>query len=332
MTERLRELLHQAGPEPEPLQVNEIAHRVRRRRRARAGMAAAVSAAVVAAIVVPLAVSAHSGPRAELVVANPSPTPSGHTDTGFTPPPSITVSGTVIPYAGPVPWSDAVIASPGATWMMISADIGQKLCGYNEERVEVRQEADAVEVLVAGYAKPAPVGVACTADRRGPAPLAIRLQAPLGARHLVDAYDHVRHEVLVASTVATVSGVPSAYYAQPISWEDTTRVVHRSWTTTGSQKLLLPPSTITLTKAPAGTIEADGMPDGALVASGVPVADALARVWSYASSYNGHEGLEITIRWTGADGSAYQLVTSTWSGSTISVPQAEALARSVHVG
>lgn len=331
MTERLRELLHEAAPEPEPLQVKDIARRVRRRRWTRTGVASTVAAAVVAAIVVPLTASNHSGPRAEVVVGGPSTSTSGPINPGFTPPPTITVSGKVIPYVGPVPWSDAVIATADSTTITILADADNGLCGPPTERVEVHQDAETVRVLVAGYELPLPPGVACAAVAHGPQPLTVQLSAPLRDRHLVDAYDQVTHRVLVAATVPTLAGIPNGYEEQPIRWDESAREVERSWRTTGSLQALVPPSMITLTKAPAGTVEADGMPDGTLVASGVPVAGGLARVWSYTSSYNGNNGLEVTVRWTGADGSVYQLVASTWSGSTIGVSQAEALGRSVHL-
>lgn len=329
MSERLSELLREAAPESEPVRLQDVARRVRRTRRTRVGLAAVLVSAATAGVVVPLAVSTNVGHTARVTVAE-----------GLTPPPTTTVDGRAIPYVGTVPWADAVIATAQSTTVTIFADgdrVGGDACGLPTERVQVRQNADSVVVLVAGYAQPLPPGVGCAGVGHLPQLQPIRLTAPLGTRRLIDASTQVAHAVLDASGVPTLTGLPAGYVPQPVQWDEKTGEVNRTWATT-------PPTSstsasyITLTRAPAGVIESDdgphtpGLnpdgPNGSLVASGVPVANgtARARVWAYDDLHN-HM---VTMRWTDADGLGHQLVTDTPPGGSLGVAQAEALARSVH--
>lgn len=330
MTERLRQLLREAEPEPAPMPLDEIRDRVRRTRRTRAGLAGALTAVVAAAIVVPLAVI--PGPSHQAVVtAGPANLGAAKS---ISIPEAITVGGSVIPYVGTVPWLNAVTPSPDSTTLTIYADgdqIGHGVCGLPDERVEVHQDADSVQVLVAGYAQPLAPGVACAGVGHSPQPQQVQLTAPLGARRLVDASDNTTHKALTATTVPTLTGVPAGYQQQPVTWDEQTGEVVRSWRVPAGTGLAVPTS-ITLTQAPTGVLESQDPtaagPAGTLIATGVPVADgtAQARVWEDSNTY----GRSITVRWKGTDGPDHQLVTSAPPADGLSVTQAETLARSVH--
>lgn len=296
-------------------------------------MATMFAATAVAAIVVPLTAVHTNGHRAEVVVAGPSTSTNSLSSNGFSIPSSITVSGTSIPYVGNIPWANAVTPTAHSTTLTIYAD-GDKAghCSLPIERVLVHQDAGTVVVLVAGYAQPLPTGTACAGVGHGPQPLTVDLRAPLGERHLVDAYDQVTHPLLIASTLPTLAGIPSGYEEEPVRWQDQTGQARRTWMAGGLRTTSepVPQSMITLTRTPAARLEKDlGPAAGALVASDVPVAGGVARVWSYSSRYEGYSGLQVTVRWTSFDGHDYELLTSTWSGG-LGVPQAEALARAVH--
>lgn len=327
MTERLRELLREAATDPEPLRPQDIAHRLRHRRRVRAGVASAFGAAAVAAVVAPLTAVHTNGHQTEVVVAGPSTSPNSLSSNGFSIPSSITVSGASIPYVGNIPWADAVTPTADSTTLTIYAD-GDKAgqCGLPIERVSVRQDADTVVVLVAGYARPLPPGMACAGVGHGPQPLTVDLAAPLGQRHLVDAYDQLTHPLLVGSTVATIPVAPAGYVEQPVQWDQQTGEVTRSWLLKASTEQAQPPSYLYLRRAPAGMIEAQNASSaGTLVASGVPVPGGLARVWSYHNEI----GHEFTVLWRGAGGLEYEVDLNTPPDSSLGVAEAEALARSV---
>lgn len=330
MTERLRQLLREAEPEPEPLALAGIRDRVRRARRVRAGTAAAVAAVVAAAIAIPLAVI--PGPSHQAVLTA-TPSHPG-TAAGISHPATIMVGGSIVPYVGTVPWSDAVTPSPDSTTLTIYADgdkIGNGVCGLPTERIEVHQDADSVQVQVAGYAQPFPPGVACAGTAHRLQPHQIQLTAPLGARRLLDAANNTMHKALTASSVPTLAEVPAGYQQQPVTWNEQTGQINRSWRVPPAPALADSPS-ITLTQAPAGVIESQDPtpkgPEGALIATGVPVANgtAQARVWDYS---NNDQRL-ITVRWTSADGLDHQLATSAPPARSLSPAQTEALARSVH--
>lgn len=301
-------------------------------------MATAVAVAAVAAVVVPLTGPSHGGARVEITVASPSTQASGpFTASGITPPAAITVDGSEVPYVGTVPWSDAVAPSSASTTLTIYADgdqIGHEVCGLPTERVEVHQDAQTVQVLVAGYAHPLPAGTACSGVGHLPQPLTVHLTEPLGGRRVVDASTNTTRRVLAAFSVPTLAGVPTGFAQFPVTWDEKTGEVNRNWRTAplSSSSMF---SLITLTRASAGVIEShDGPPtptnpdgpNGTLVASAVPVAGGAARVWDHTDRYQ-HI---VTVRWTTPDGLEHQLLTSTPPGGSLGVPQAEALARSVH--
>ncbi len=274
-------------------------------------------------------------------VSQPSPRSSAAPSprSSAAPPATITVAGGDVPYVGTVPWANPVIATAATTTLTIYADgdlVGHGVCGLPTERVEVHQDADSVQVLVAGYAHPLSAGQACAGVGHSPQPHQVQLGAPLGSRRLIDTSDNAKHRVLVAAGVPTLSGVPAGYRQVPVTWDEQTGEVTRTWST-DPRLSSTPPSMITLTQAPAGVIQShdgprtpinpDG-PNGALVAVGVAVANgtAQARVWDYTDVYN-HI---VTVRWTSANGLAHQLATFTPPGGRLGAPQAEALARAVH--
>ena len=121
-------------------------------------------------------------------------------------PKSIVVHGKTVPYAGQVPWADAVIADARSSSVVIYADgdsmVAKKfVCGLPDERIFATETSTSVTILVAGYGTPLPAGEACSAVGHRPQIERVTLTAPLGRRKLVDATGLKMHTVLDASSV-----------------------------------------------------------------------------------------------------------------------------------
>jgi hypothetical protein len=214
----------------------------------------------------------------------------------------VQAGGKRLPYAGKVPWADAV-ANPGDPRRITVMADGQRMHGTDTcvlpvERPVVRSTSATVSILVAGYGRPPPAGVACGEPGRGSQRVTVTLPSPLDRRALVDATTGLRHRVLDPAAVPNVSVAPG-YVAAPISWQDRTGVVTRDW----SSNACATDCSIKLLFAPAGSSARLDHFNGMSVGGHVSINGSAATIYKYRERRGQLLLLETAIGWTRPDGS-----------------------------
>lgn len=208
-----------------------------------------------------------------------------HVDVGQRPaaPTSIVVNGKTIPYAGGVPWADAIVSDPRSSSVAVYADgdamVTKKfVCGLPTERAYVHETSTRVTILVAGYERALAANVGCSDVGHAPQAHLVALKAPLGRRTLIDATGLRSHPVLDASTVPQLT-VPAGFAADPITWSDGTgRITLGYHTANDTERIYLDFGTLA-TIAPD-----DGR--GGTVLEKVRIGSATATVRRYKDIYN----------------------------------------------
>ena len=205
----------------------------------------------------------------------------------------ITVSGSSVPYAGLVPWANAVTdpAQPGVIDVYADGDsIHTKafLCGLPTERVHVVETATSVTVSILGFARP--FRGMCAGVGHTPQLQQVVLTAPLGARTLIDAATGTSHRVLDPASVPTVGALPTGFHALPITWDESTGLTRRTYFDTPTRTLRT--RIINLTVAAPAALSAAAPPEGSVIGT-TPINGIPSTIRHYADQYQ----YFITIDW-----------------------------------
>lgn len=246
---------------------------------------------------------------------------------------SILVHGKRVPYAGRVPWSDAISDPHNPRRVVVFADginmRGKPTCVLPIERPSVHVTGHAVEILIAGYADPMPPDTACAPVAPNPQRVVVRLPSPLGQRSLIDATTGMRHPVLDPAPVPNLGiPVPTGYAAQPISWDERTGIVTRDWTSKACATQCL----IQLRYAPPTSHAQFDLFSGLSVSGGVAIHHSRATIYSYREKQGMVLLSETALLWTRPDHSRILISVGGVEGGPTLAPtraQAIALARSI---
>ena len=239
--------------------------------------------------------------------------------------PSITVDGKTIPYAGSIPWANAVAdpTDPRVLYVEAQGDNlkGVQVCGAPIQRVQITQTTSTVTLLVAGYATPLPAGTACGGVGHAPVRQKIELAAPLAGRPLLDAATDKTHPVLDPATVPTAHHVPSGFVQQPLGWEEGTGLASRVWSSS------LDPSGSTLSIEYGSRLAIESQipaPDGPTWAP-VQVGSQTAAVWHTRSQYQDRYSLQ----WNVDASHSIRMTTNSPPGTPLTETEVLAIARSI---
>lgn len=242
---------------------------------------------------------------------------------------SITVNGKPVPYAGRVPWSDAILDPHNPRRIFVFADggnmRGKPTCVLPIERPSVHATTHEVEILIAGYANPIPPNTACAPVGPSPQDVAVTLPSPLGQRSLIDITTGLHHPVLNPATVPDVGiPVPTGYVAQPISWDERTGIVTHDWVSRACATQCL----IEMRYAPPTSDAQFDLFSGLHITGDVPVHHARATIYTYREK----QFTETALVWTRSDHSRILISVGGLPGRQTPAPtraQAIALARSI---
>jgi hypothetical protein len=293
----------------------------RRSNRLRVGMLIAAVVVVVAGIALAAVLVGGSGRKTQ-------PPSNGA-------PAFVLVHGKRVPYAGKVPWADAIADPHDPRRLVVYADgdnlRGRFVCGIPIERPTVHVTSHRVSILIAGYAPVVPASSACAEPGHGPQPVTVDLGQPLGHRVVVDPTTGLRHRVLNPTAVPTVPSVPPGYQPWPMHWSDRTGVAERDW----SENACPTDCAIHLQYAPpTSRARFEGLDN--LPASGHAVVNGnKATVYTYRDRRGSLMLTEVAVSWRRPDGSRLLLMTGGGyrrgaANHTLSVAETVALARSVH--
>jgi hypothetical protein len=236
-------------------------------------------------------------------------------------PAAIVVNGKRIPYVGVVPWAGPISYASDRSVVYVYADNDAltNVCGVEADRARVAETATTVSILVVGYSRPLPDGVACAGVGHAPVPVAVHLGQPLNGRTLVDAGDGTSHRVLDAATVPMPRSVPDSCVARPLTWNENRSLVTRNWGGT-------PPTAcqLALVYGPRRVMNRDMPPTG--LPGTATIGQSLAHTWRYKVS--GTRG--ITFEWSPRPGFVLQLSIAADAPHQFTYEQELAIARSVH--
>lgn len=320
-TDLRRALAHQAERTPAaPPWTADLGRRVaRRRRRGRSLIGVSVACLALLAYAAATITAAHRTGRAT-VTARPLNTGSAFAK-------SIRVHGVSIPYAGPVPWADAVATAPDPQTLTIFADGDRTrgiVCDLPTERVAVTETPTSVSVSVLGYQTPIPAGTGCAGVGHSPQPHQITLRAPLGHRRLLDTFDGSSHRVLDASAIPRPTLVPAGFVTQLIEWDEKQDFVTRSYSENVAKQRSL---SIVLEYGVFSTCQCaveHSAPNGRLAGT-VGVGRVSAQLWRYTDSNNDIT----TLQWTPPGSKTIRLTVSGPPAQHLAVSEAVIIARSV---
>jgi hypothetical protein len=246
---------------------------------------------------------------------------------------SIVVNGKHVPYAGRVPWSNAILDPRNPRRLVVFADgihmRGRPTCVLPIERPAVHATSHQVEILVTGYADPAPPNTACAPVGPGPQPVTVTLPSPLRQRSLIDATTGLRHPAVNPATVPNLGiPVPSGYVTQPTSWDERTGIVTREWINMACPMQCL----VRLQFAPPTRHAPFEQSSGMSITGHIPVQRSRATVYTYRDQRGGPPLTETALVWTRPDHSRVLVsVGGGWGRQASATTEAEAirLARSV---
>lgn len=138
-------------------------------------------------------------------------------------------NGKTLTYVGEEVWSRPAIdeSAPNSVIVFASVDAGTASWGHyctigTTAIGRVVAETDtAVTIAVSKYAiRPEPPTTACVGIARGPIPVAVAINKPLGHRKVVDAMSHVARNALDPRTVLKPGNLPPAYTGGQATWVD----------------------------------------------------------------------------------------------------------------
>lgn len=117
------------------------------------------------------------------------------------------------PSGEPGPWVEAWVTSPSSRTLMVRA-IGQDgpagPCGRPQVQLTA-SETDSEVRVTARYSRILPGSGSCADVGYGPTPHPVQLEAPLGARHVVDASTGATRTLRDASRAATITTLPPGF-------------------------------------------------------------------------------------------------------------------------
>jgi hypothetical protein len=239
--------------------------------------------------------------------------------------PAITESDTAIPFAGDVPLVTPVIDANDKT-VTFAADwdnIHGTECSLPDTRTTVEQTAKAVTITVLGYATPLRAGVACGSSGTIPIPMSVTLNAPLGARPLIDGSTGKDLHPWSDTSVPTAHTIPAGYSAKPLTWEkdpDGYRAT-RSWQP-GAQPWKASIQLIAgVPKKFYGYVASAGTKIGTVSIDG-----AVANEYRYTASSQ----IITTIRWTTSSGRQIEIDDIGTPANHHSIAEVEAVAQTVY--
>lgn len=286
----------------------------------------AVSGSAVAVIVVTaiaIGASRHHAPQSGPTQVSPAASSDGPLPVPAGVPSSVVnQSGVRLPYAGAVPWSNA-IRDPNdpnaiyvmADWSALSAAKG--LCAVPTERVAASGEGSKASILVAGYALPSlPSGVACGGTEPLPQQLRVDLPGGTSPDQLIDAATSASHSALDPASAPAIASLPSGLGSRTVRWDEETGVITSTYPHPPGGSIWLDSGTPT-------ALNQQNPPHGAIVTTFL-IGDATATIHRVGGRN------QFAVYWQATPSRAYVLnVGLPASNQQISLAEVESLCRSV---
>lgn len=282
MTDNVDQSLRDAGiqwvkslPEPPDLDAlitNVIARSsvVTLRGRGRKVAAVFASAAAVAiAVGIGVVVAQHSSHRANVPIAGdtgssvPAPVASSPVPPPGVAPFAVGPSGTRLPYAGAVPWSNA-IESMGdaqaitvmANWSALRAAVN--LCSPPVELATVAFDGDYTSIFVAGYG--VPLKGICAAVQLPLQPIQITIPAGGSPQRLTDPATQMHHVALNPAETPSITSLPPGFGERTIRWDERYAIITSTYTNSRGGSIWLQSGT-------SRDMAGQNLPDGPVVHS-----------------------------------------------------------------